>query len=63
MSKNFELMQKADQDQEIFLDVSNGKNGAHNGFKPARPTDRITKEETARLVQGLFLLSGTAAPR
>ncbi len=64
MSKNFELMQKADQDQEIFLDVANGNgNGAHNGFKPARPADRITKEETARLVQGLFLLPGTAAPR
>jgi Mrp family chromosome partitioning ATPase len=62
VSKNFELMQKAEQDQEIFLDVKNG-NGAHNGSHPARPLDRITKEETAKLVQRLFLLPGAAAPR
>ena len=62
MSKNFELMQKAELDQEIFLNVHNG-NGSHNGHKPGRLIDRITKEETTKLVQRLFLLPGTEAPR
>ena len=62
MSKNFEMMQKAEQDQEIFLDLNEGK-GSANGHKPARVSDRITKEDTVKLVQRLFLLPSAAAPR
>ncbi len=62
MSKNFELMQNADQQQEIFLDVKSD-DGVRRDYKPGRLVDRITKEETVKLVQRLFLLPGAAAPR
>jgi protein-tyrosine kinase len=62
VSKNFELMQEAAQDQELFR---NGQSvaPARNGHKQNGLTEGITKEETAKLVQRLFLLSGSQAPR
>jgi capsular exopolysaccharide synthesis family protein len=70
VSKNFELMQKADQDQEIFVTADAqaatappATNGT-NGHKPASSMDQVAKEEMAKLVQKLFFESPNAiAPR
>lgn len=55
-------MQKADQDQELFR---NGQDAApaRNGRKRSQMIEGITKEETAKLVQSVFLLPGSEAPR
>jgi succinoglycan biosynthesis transport protein ExoP len=66
VSKNFELMQKAEQDQEIFLGSVNGNgngNGSSNGHHKIHVADRVTREETVKLVQRLFLQAGASAPR
>jgi capsular exopolysaccharide synthesis family protein len=69
VSKNFELMQKAEQDQGIFVGggvqtAPTGANGNRNGHKSASTMDQITKEEMAKLVRKLFFESpGGVAPR
>jgi capsular exopolysaccharide synthesis family protein len=75
VSKNFELMHKADQDQEIFLtgdDVqavpptnNNGHSNGHtNGHKHVPALDPATMDETVKLVQRLFFDASTVlAPR
>ena len=63
MSKNFELMQEAGQDQELFRKNGHTSAPARNGRRHNLLIEGIMKEETAKLVQRLFLLPGSQAPR
>ena len=66
MSKNFELMQHAEMTREIPATgvttrhpVTNGqKNGIHLNWK-----DKVSREESFKLVQNIFLLHGKESPR
>jgi protein-tyrosine kinase len=62
VSKNFELMQEAGQDQELFRKNGNGSTPARNGRRHNLLIEGMMKEETAKLVQRLFLLPGSQAP-
>ena len=59
MSKNFELLQRAQKEQESFGALAKGANGGPITLKP----ETFTAEEAVRLVQRLFLVPGPDAPR
>lgn len=58
MSKNFELLQRAQRDQES---VTRARNSG-SGMQPAQ-SDGFTAQEALRLVQRVFLVPGPDAPR
>lgn len=59
MSKNFELLQRAQRDQESIMRPRNS-DGAGT---PATQPDGFTNQEALRLVQRVFLVPGPDAPR
>jgi len=60
LSKNFELLQRAQKEQEKLSPPGNiGTNGNH----PRLNAPALTGEETTRMVQRVFLLPGPGAPR
>jgi Mrp family chromosome partitioning ATPase len=68
MSKNFELLQQVDLNGSLTRAPQpsaplpfNGKNG--NGHASRLDVDTVTKEESLRLVQSVFLASGPNPPR
>ena len=59
MSKNFELLQRAQKEQEALAPSTAGKEGGRLLLR----TQMFTAEEAVRLVQRLFLVPGPDAPR
>jgi capsular exopolysaccharide synthesis family protein len=62
MSRNFELLQQIEKEHEVFpAAVPPAISG--NGRKRGLDLDAISREEIMKLVQRLFLLPGSEAPR
>jgi capsular exopolysaccharide synthesis family protein len=59
LSKNFELLQRAQKEQESLRAFTTGANGGQLALR----TETFTAEEAVRLVQRLFLVPGPDAPR
>ena len=61
MSRNYELLQQSEKEHEVFL-ASGRPAISGNARKPGSDLDALSREETMKLVQRLFLLPGSAAP-
>jgi protein-tyrosine kinase len=62
MSRNFELLQQLEKEYEVFRELAPaGESG--NGGRPRLDLDALSLEESMKLVQRLFLLPGSEAPR
>jgi capsular exopolysaccharide synthesis family protein len=62
MSRNFELLQQAERDRELFV-VSGTRPAPTNGKRGHVDLEAFTREERIKLVQRVFLLPGADAPR
>jgi capsular exopolysaccharide synthesis family protein len=62
MSRNFELLQQIEKEHEVFPAATRPAISG-NGRKPGLDLDAISLEERVKLVQRLFLLPGSEAPR
>lgn len=62
MSRNFELLQQLEREHEVFR--APGHASTHgNGNRSHLDLDTFSREESMKLVQRLFLLPGSDAPR
>lgn len=62
MSRNFELLQQAEKDRELFV-MSDTRPAPTNGKSGHVDLEALTREERIKLVQRVFLLSGADGPR
>ncbi len=62
MSKNFELLLRAEKEAEIFR-TSIGSPAPSNGKRAQLNLEQMVRDEEIKLVQRLFLLRGQDAPR
>ncbi len=62
MSRNFELLQQAEKDGELFV-MSDARPAPTNGKRGHVDLEALTREERVKLVQRVFLLPGADAPR
>ena len=63
MSKNFELLRHAEKERELFRTSGSPEIAPANGNRPKTDVERLVREEEIKLVQRVFLLPGTDAPR
>jgi len=63
LSKNFELLQRAEQEQESLSHRTGGEAASQLAVRSAQKPDAFAVEEAVRLVQRLFLVPGPDAPR
>ena len=62
MSRNFELLQQIEKEHEVLPTLTRPVISG-NGRKPRLDLEALTREEKMKLVQRLFLLPGSDAPR
>lgn len=62
MSRNFELLQQLEKEHEVFREPAQ-VSGSSNGAKHHPDLLAVSREESMKLVQHLFLLPGSEAPR
>lgn len=62
MSRNFELLRRADRDTDV-LPQPFPSSSASNGNRHRLNLDLLSREETAKLIQRVFLATGNDSPR
>ena len=63
MSRNFELLQQAEKEAQVFRISGSVPAPAKDDKRPSRKLESAAREEEIKLVQRLFLLPGERAPR